>query len=99
VRWIFSRLSRSVRDTACSTAFASAAIPVRLQTGAGRACSPPEPVLAPDEIIGTTGKSCQLRIGPWFRPAHVRGAQDWKLEASEQRSEIAGRWFIDLLTD
>jgi hypothetical protein len=40
VRWIFSRLSRSVRDTACSTAFGSAAIPVRLQTGAGFTCSP-----------------------------------------------------------
>jgi len=28
VRWIFSRLSRSVRETTCSTAFGSAAIPV-----------------------------------------------------------------------
>src|SRR6266700_7781287 len=32
VRWIFSRLSRSVRDTACSTPFGSAAIPRRLHS-------------------------------------------------------------------
>src|SRR5579864_3184064 len=63
VRWIFSRLSRSVRDTACSTAFGSAAIPVRLQWA-----GPHSDYRNHREVLSTphrTGVSACAHAGGW----------------------------------